>query len=688
MKKKIPPTRSVGRRSVLELGKPVDPNDFTALIAATQEQAVLATAKRPEDPAMLAAAVMLEAASRTQGSPNGWLPEPGMFATLLVQAAHWVEPARKAWLSVTSSNALSRSAISYVDVSDSSKLVFTFEATEAPSRHEAASHAELFAEIVYHGRAAIGFSADLAWLPPDLVTAADHRMVLALPTPAVIAETAARLTGRRPSKDISDEEAARVTPRLLRLAARPEQTGDDYLAKLCDLISRETSTVAPRTKTKTVREAPTLDRLHGMDEAVAWGFTLKDDLAAYVAGTRDWADVDRGLLLSGATGTGKTLFVRALATTCGVPLVTGSYATWIGTRDGHMGDLIRSMRTSFREAKMMAPAILFIDEIDAFHDRATGARHHREWNVQVVNALLAEIDGVEDREGVVIVAACNDPASLDPALVRAGRLDRHIIVKLPDGRALALITREHLADDVTGEALDDVAMLALGCTGADIEKVVRGARRRARNAGRLPEKGDLVAELLGNDMPREAELELVSVHEAGHAVAGHMLGIPIHGVSLRQVGRQRGGVYAKLSDRFMSAADVHKHLVMLLSGRAAEEVILHRVTSAAGGSGGSDLGTATRVAAAAAAEMGLEDDYGLLWTELGDRPHEIRRVFAGDPRLAALVRERLASAYGTALNLMEVHLRAVLALAKQLRERMALGPDEVASILRAAGCRS
>jgi cell division protease FtsH len=167
-----------------------------------------------------------------------------------------------------------------------------------------------------------------------------------------------------------------------------------------------------------------------------------------------------------------------------------------------------------------------------------------------------------------------------------------------------------------------------------------------------------------------------------------MLGIPIHGVSLRQVGRQRGGVYAKLSARFMSAADVHNHLVMLLSGRAAEEVILHRVTSAAGGSGGSDLGTATRVAAAAAAEMGLEDDYGLLWTELGDRPHEIRRVFAGDPPLAALVRERLANAYGTALNLMKMHQRAVLELAKQLRERMALGPDEVASTLRAAGCRS
>ena len=288
MTKKKPPTRVVERRSTLELGKPVDPDDFADLIAATQEQVAPATAKRPPDPAMLAARVMLKAILLDEDRPNGCLPAPGMFATVRVQAAAWVEPARNAWLSVTSSEMLTRSANRYADIPNSSKLVFTFEATEAPTRYEAASQAELFAQIVYHGRAAVGFSPDLAWLPQDLVTAVDHRIVLGLPTPAVIAETAARLTGSPPTSGIGDGEAARVTPRLLRLAARLGQTGDDYLAKLSELIAGETVAVATRSKAKTVRAAPTLDRLHGLDEAVAWGLTLKDDLAAYAAGTREW----------------------------------------------------------------------------------------------------------------------------------------------------------------------------------------------------------------------------------------------------------------------------------------------------------------------------------------------------------------------------------------------------------------
>ena len=142
------------------------------------------------------------------------------------------------------------------------------------------------------------------------------------------------------------------------------------------------------------------------------------------------------------------------------------------------------MRKTFEEARQAAPCILFIDEVDSFPNRATIVHHYVEWETQVVNALLAEMDGNEGRPGVVLLGACNHPEKLDPALVRSGRLDRHIRIGLPDRVALADILREQLGGDLSGVDLSGVVLLATGATGADCERFVRGARRRAR--GRAP----------------------------------------------------------------------------------------------------------------------------------------------------------------------------------------------------------
>lgn len=497
-----------------------------------------------------------------------------------------------------------------------------------------------------------------------------------------------RVTGTPPTFELSCDEAGRITPRLLRLAVRPNQNGDAYIRKLCELIAGDLAVRATAIrKARSVRQEPTLERLHGMEEAVAWGLTLKTELASYADGTRDWADIDRGLLLSGAPGTGKSLFARALAVSCGVPLISGSYATWIGNGTGHQGDLIRAMRASFREAKEKAPSILFIDEVDSFQDRARVSDHHRDWSVQVVNALLAEVDGVEDREGVVILAACNDPGRLDPALVRAGRLDHHILIGRPDRGSLALILREHLGTDLGGEALDQITLLALGFTGADAEKAVRGARRRARSAGRLMAMGDLTSEIVGQDRRTPDELRLAAVHEAGHAVAAYVLGIVMDGLTLRQSGFSGGQLFARAPAGYLAGADVHDQLVMLLSGRAAEDVIVRRVTSGAGGAGNSDLALATRLAARSAVELGLEEDYGLIWSAVPERQEDLRRLFTANHRLADLIRIRLAGAYESAVSLMERHRVAILALADLLAEQIAMDPEQIARVLQATGCR-
>ena len=196
------------------------------------------------------------------------------------------------------------------------------------------------------------------------------------------------------------------------------------VAKAVEMMKRS---VVPKPKDVS---GPTLDDLHGLGEAGEWGRELATDLADWKAGKIGWEDVDRGILLSGPPGTGKTTFAGALARTCGVHLVLGSLGRW--QAKGHLGDLLKAMRAAFDEARKNAPSIIFLDEIDAFGDREKFSDHNAQYNTEVVAALLECIDGVEGREGVVVVGACNRPHRLDAALVRAGRLDRHVRIPLPD----------------------------------------------------------------------------------------------------------------------------------------------------------------------------------------------------------------------------------------------------------------
>ena len=639
---------------------------------------------KPLDPAVLAATIMLERAMLVEGVSADELRHPGTVSLVSVPTAEWAEPACEAWTTHVSGlhETVRPERISGFERPRLKTVVFV--ANKAPTKTDRERDAQALEEAMWRGRCAVGFTPEPGWLPPDLVAAADHRLRV---NPLFVdgaTELARRLTNTEPTFPLTAAEAAASEPRLLRLARRPSQTADAYLAKLRELVEEAAVVPLPRewVTVDPVHDGITLQNLAGMDEAVAWGLTLKDDLAAFREKRRSWADVDRGVLLSGPTGCGKTTYARALARTCGVPLVQGSWSRWLATGIGHQGDFMLAMRKTFAEAREAAPCILFLDEIDSFPDRATLTHHQKDWDIQCVNGLLAELDGVQGREGVVVVAACNHPHLLDAALTRSGRLDRHVHIGLPDKAALERIMRVHLQAELAETDLQKVALLALGCSGADVERLVRGARRRARNAERPLELADLLQEIGGKDERTHEELARCAVHEAGHAVVTADLCRPVEAVSIRSADRQGGVMHFGRRSYFKTSPTIHHDLVCLLAGRAAEQVVLGEPSSGAGGSESSDLALATRTATRAACELGLDEECGLLWQAMPDNGAGLAEALRSDMALAGRVRARLDQAFRDAVAIVDRRRSAVVAVSAALLARGVLGGDEVAEIVR------
>jgi cell division protease FtsH len=363
---------------------------------------------------------------------------------------------------------------------------------------------------------------------------------------------------------------------------------------------------------------PTLDDLHGLGEAGEWGRELATDLADWKAGRIGWADVDRGILLSGPPGTGKTTFAGALARSCKVHLVVGSIARW--QAKGHLGDLLKAMRAAFDEARRNAPSIIFLDEIDAVGDRERFDDRNAQYCTEVVAGLLECIDGADSREGVVVVGACNHPDRLDAALVRAGRLDRHVTVPLPDQKGREGILRWHLQGQLADRALTEVSSRTEGWTGASLEQLVRQARRLARRARRELTIDDLVSGLPTRMQLPERVRRRVAIHEAGHAVvgltidAGEIVSVSISESGLAKAGIQDGGgvIFRRQEFEERTRAEILNGIAVRLGGIAAEEILLGDRSAGAGGTEGSDLHEATLSALAFEATYGFGDGFAYL----------------------------------------------------------------------------
>ena len=655
----MPPNRNAGRRSQSSF------RDDAADIASEDPK------RHTTDPAWLIASAMLRHALAT-------LPtDVAARSVCLVRlpSTVWLDRMPLAWGDAVFGGAEGRNA----DESTFWDIKWLYFARSGSTPNDQRGNGAV-ARTLWEKVFLVGFSDDLSVLPADLLQAADLTLTLPHPTPDDVGYVAKAITGEQPSDGLTSDEAARLTPRLLRLAVRRDQTADMWIAKLRELLLREQTPVAAPPP-EPPRDAPDLSRLHGMPDAVEWGLALARDIQAYRKGELAWSAVDGGCLLSGPPGVGKTLYVRALAKTCDVPLIHGSYSIWHSSGSAHQGDFLKAMRKSFASAKENAVSILFVDEIDSFPDRGRLTHRQASYEIQVVNAFLAEIDGADGREGVVLIGACNHPEKLDPALVRSGRLDRQIRLGLPDIPALAAILREHLGTDLPGIDLTGLAAFAAGASGADCERWVRGARRRARVAGRTMEASDLHGEIL-DQTEGEADVRLAAIHEAGHVVAVVVLGLAeVQAVSLRSSAAQGGAALMRNHDKpYVLMGDIQARLVSLLAGRAAEEVLLGEASSSAGGGSGSDLARATRLALHASLALGLDPVGGLLWiAEVGEA--RLPELLAADTALARRVKRRLAEAYREALALVADRRSAVIALADALTEGGALGGDGIARIM-------
>ncbi|QSY95930.1 AAA family ATPase [Rhizobium bangladeshense] len=511
-------------------------------------------------------------------------------------------------------------------------------------------------------------------LPVELSAAADA--VIDLPQPSAAHIVAARaLLGRNPiqaetAELLSGNDVVMLAPLLAKFRLTSEH-------------ARILRTPVPGTAAD---DAPQLDELPGYRDVKPWARSFASDLKRARTGEIAWADLDRGILLHGPPGTGKTLFARALAKMCGIPLIAASVAKW--QAKGHLGDLLAAMRSTFQRARELQPAIVFLDELDSIGDRTKFSGHNVGYQTQVVNSLLECIDGVDGRQGIVVVAATNFPEAVDRALLRSGRIERHVRMDLPDAEERAEILRFHLGATDDDRELWRIAADLKAWSGSDLEKLSREARRLARAAGQ-PAGPVHVTEALPplQTLPAQTARR-IAVHESGHAVVALVLQPGCRAsVSMRKQFRtfssdapvQGMTRYLDEPGDLETRDSMEAHICRILAGTAAEEVTFGTRSAGAGGGRGSDLHKATSIATRMVCSYGMgrslsflvEDDHpSMNWS--GGVPAAARREIDGI----------LAEQLSRAKSIVRSHLDAVGALARQLLERELVEPDDVQAILR------
>jgi cell division protease FtsH len=475
---------------------------------------------------------------------------------------------------------------------------------------------------------------------------------------------------------------------LVRRMAGQGGLGGSFLA-----IGKSKAKVYVETDTKT-----TFEDVAGVDEA-------KEELREVVGFLKDpkrytrlGGHIPKGVLLVGPPGTGKTLLARAVAGEAGVPFFSISGSEFV---EMFVGVGAARVRDLFEQARARAPAIIFIDELDAL-GRARGAYGiggHDE-KEQTLNQLLVEMDGFDSSEGLILLAATNRPEILDPALLRAGRFDRQVLVDRPDKSGRVQILKVHsrkvtLAPDAD---LEKVAALTPGFTGADLANLVNEAAlfatRRGGDAVTLADFTAAVERIVAglekkSRILNPKEREIVAHHEMGHALVALALPgtDPVHKVSIipRGIGSLGYTIQRPTEDRFlMTREELENKMAVLLGGRAAEHVVYGHLSTGAA----DDLAKVTDIARGMVMRYGMDEHLGNLSYQnepsplLPTVPAASSRNYSEETArdIDRAVRAISEAAFDRAVAILEANRVALDQGARQLLQKETLAEEEIAAI--------
>ncbi len=457
-----------------------------------------------------------------------------------------------------------------------------------------------------------------------------------------------------------------------------------------------------KSKAKQVtRDQPkvTFKDVAGIDEAVEELEEIKDFLSAPQKFRAMGAKIPKGVLLYGPPGTGKTLLARAVAGEAGVPFFSISGSDFVEMFVGVGASRVRDL---FEQAKGAAPAIVFIDEIDAVgRHRGAGLGGGHDEREQTLNQLLVEMDGFDQNKGVILVAASNRPDILDPALLRPGRFDRQVVVDRPDLKGRESILAVHAKGKPLADGID-LAVLARrtpGFTGADLANTINEgallAARRGKSEIGLGELEEAIDRVIAGPERRsrvisENEKELTAYHEGGHALVGHVLPNldPIHKVTIIPRGRAGGYTLAlPVEDKYYDRrSELVDQLAYALGGRTAEEVVFGDPSTGAS----NDIEKATNLARKMVMEYGMSDRLGPMRYGKPQGEVFLGRDYARQQdysdeiasRIDEEVRYLINQAHEEAREIITAHRDALDLLATALIEKETLDAAQVAEVLK------